>query len=65
MKGKSHVKKSFSFKIYSVLKEENEKPPKKNKKTNKTQKNPLGWAFLKKTRVFSHPALKPPEAWDQ
>jgi hypothetical protein len=36
------------------------KKPKKTQKTQKTQKknqkNPLGWFFLKKTRVFSNPA---------
>jgi hypothetical protein len=26
------------------------------KKTKKTQKNPLGWFFFLKTRVFSNPA---------
>jgi hypothetical protein len=38
---------------------ETEKNPKnplvRVKKPKKTQKNPLGWVFLKKTRVFSNP----------
>jgi hypothetical protein len=32
------------------------KTQKNPKKTQKTQKKPLGWVFLKKTRVFSNPA---------
>jgi hypothetical protein len=28
-----------------------------NKKQQKKQKNPLGWVFFKKTRVFSNPDL--------
>jgi hypothetical protein len=34
-----------------------QKNPKKPKKPKKTQKNPLGWFFFKKNRVFSNPGL--------
>jgi hypothetical protein len=41
--------------------QKNPKKPKKNqktqKKTPKKQKNPLGWFFFLKTRVFSNPAF--------
>jgi hypothetical protein len=33
-----------------------QKTQKNPKKPKKTQKNPLGWVFFKKDRVFSNPA---------
>jgi hypothetical protein len=44
-----------------------QKNQKKPKKTKKTQKNPLGWVFFKKNRVFSNPdfiiLIKPGLTW--
>jgi hypothetical protein len=37
--------------------QKNPKNPKNPKKPQKNQKNPLGWVFLKKTRVFSNPVI--------
>ncbi len=40
-----------------------QKKTKKPKKKQETQKNPLGWVFLKKTRVFSNPVQYGIQVW--
>jgi hypothetical protein len=49
------LKKTLKPSLLGKKTQKNPKKPKKPEKTQKKTKNPLGWVFLKKTRVFSNP----------